>query len=556
MNFNPEPYDLLGGVGTWAEALGNFLGLVLLVAIVTSLAVQGVAGPRFVLKQMLRGLIDVVRISPRRTWALASLTIKEAIRRKALLIFVVFAVLFMFAGWFLDDPDARGDMQVKVYVSFVLTSITWLTVPVILLLSCWGIPEDIKARSLHTVVTKPVRRTEVVIGRILGFTTVATGILVLMSAVGYIWVKRQLPTNVDLTCRVPIYAAYDPAVDAVEEGTVVDQETLKNAGFYFIDQNGNAKATGINTGDIVEFWSYIQGATNARAVWQFKDFGPQYLNEKGQLKLETRFLSFRSHKGRIKTKLLCQLNFTDKSTGKPVALPAFEVDEFTNNIFVLDREINYYDTESGESKTVDLIDDLVDDGTLRIVAQALDTGQYLGMAKSSLFIRLPDQSFAVGYSKAVAGIWLMLSLIVMLGVTASCFVKGPVATFLTLSLLIMGQGFRDFMLRLTSDQVLGGGPAEAWYRILKHMNPMQEMPNTVGSQIIGAIDSFLLNILWIAQHIVPNFESFKLSNYVANGFDVPWAAGMLPSVAMTCAYVIPCLLIGYYSLSLRELEAK
>jgi hypothetical protein len=47
-----------------------------------------------------------------------------------------------------------------------------------------------------------------------------------------------------------------------------------------------------------------------------------------------------------------------------------------------------------------------------------------------------------------------------------------------------------------------------------------------------------------------------MSPYVANGFDVPWSAALLPSLAMTLAYLLPCLLIGYYSLTLRELESK
>lgn len=555
MNFNPEPFDLLGGAADWAAAIGSFVGLVLLVSIVTALAVHGVAGPVYVFNRIKAGFVDACGVSPRRTWALASLTIKEAVRRKALMVFVVFAVLFMFAGWFLDDPSEHSDMQVKVYVSFVLTSITWLTVPVILLISCWGIPEDIKARSIHTVVTKPTRRIEIVIGRMLGFATVATGILVMMAVVGWFWTIRQLPDDVDLVCRVPVYVEQSLASDP---NAPLDEAALKVSGFSFKDREGNLKPTGINTGDVVEFISYIEGATKARAIWQFKKFGTQYLNDKGQLRLETRFQSFRSHKGKIATQLLCQLNFTDKSTGKPVGLPAFEVAEFTQNVFELDRTITYFDADSGESKQVDLIDDLVDnDGTLRIEALAIDSGQYLGMAKSSLFIRLPDRPFAAGYFKAIFGIWLMLVLIVMLGVTASCFVKGPVATFLTLSLLIMGQGFREFMLRLTGEEkMIGGGAAESWYRLLTHMNPKQELPDTLGTDVIESIDTFLLNLLWIVKHIVPNFGNFKLSTYVANGFDVPWSAGMLPGVAMTCAYVIPCLVIGYYSLSLRELEAK
>src|SRR5437868_12484313 len=46
--------------------------------------------------------VDLVYISPRRVWALARLAIQEAIRRRVWVALVAFAVILMFAGWFLD----------------------------------------------------------------------------------------------------------------------------------------------------------------------------------------------------------------------------------------------------------------------------------------------------------------------------------------------------------------------------------------------------------------------------------------------------------------------
>src|SRR5690606_16757599 len=120
-------------------------------------------GPGAVLRQVWDGLRDLSDLSVRRVWALAMLTFREAVRRKALLVFVVFAVLFMFASWFLASEGEKADIQVERYVAFVFKTISWLVMPVVLLLACWGIPEDIKARSLHTVVTKPARRLEIVL---------------------------------------------------------------------------------------------------------------------------------------------------------------------------------------------------------------------------------------------------------------------------------------------------------------------------------------------------------------------------------------------------------
>ena len=198
MTFDPIPYQLLptdGDVGAllhWAIVVFSCLGIVLVISMLTSLGVWGVAGVGSVGRQLSEGLADTFGLSLRRTWALARLTFIEAIRRKSLLVFVVFALLFMFAGWFLSDTNPRADLQVKVYVSFVLTVISWLILPVMLLLSCWSLPEDIKSRTLHTVVTKPARKNEIVLGRMLGFVLIGTVIVSIMGGVGYIWINRQL----------------------------------------------------------------------------------------------------------------------------------------------------------------------------------------------------------------------------------------------------------------------------------------------------------------------------------------------------------------------------
>jgi len=525
MGFNPTPYNVPFALGHWALAVAVFLVVALLAALVISLMTRGMSGPSRVIGRLRDGFVDMTSLSGRRIGALAMLTFKEAIRRKALMVFVVFAILFMFAGWFLSDTTARMDLQVKVYVSFVLTAVAWLTLPVVLLLSCWGIPEDIRLRSWHTVVTKPVHRSEVVIGRILGFVGIGTLVLAVMGIVGYVWIKRQVPPDA-LICRVPVYGK-----------------------MHFTDRSGNAKDSagnaikGINVGDIWEFRGYIEGATKSSAVWEFDVGAPT-----DALTLESRFEAFRTHKGYVDRRLLCRILIQKDDLRVPVK--TYELAEFTQNVTTIPRKLTH------EDKTYDLFDDLVTDGKLQIAVQCLDSGQYIGMAQSDLFIRLPDRSFASGFFKAVFGIWLMSVLVITLGVTASCFVKGPVATLLTFSLLIVGQGFREFMMKMVAGRELLRGPIESWYRLFTHMNQMTALPDSVLTSTITTVDQFFLNALWVVQNIVPNFAPYRMSPYVANGFDVPWSAAVLPSVMITLGYLIPCLLIGYYSLTLRELEAK
>ncbi|MDO4558798.1 MAG: hypothetical protein Q4C47_07525, partial [Planctomycetia bacterium] len=135
------------------------------------------------------GIVDLCRTSPRRTFAMAGLAIREAIRKRTLVAFAVFVVLLLFAGWFLDPQNPEPAKQ---YLTFVLQTTSYLVLILVLFLSAFSLPQDLKSRTLHTVVTKPVRPGEIVIGRILGFTVVGTGMLLILALVSYVFVVRGL----------------------------------------------------------------------------------------------------------------------------------------------------------------------------------------------------------------------------------------------------------------------------------------------------------------------------------------------------------------------------
>jgi len=237
---------------------------------------------------------------------------------------------------------------------------------------------------------------------------------------------------------------------------------------------------------------------------------------------------------------------------------AFQITEFRENIIHIDPEITYNDPENKTQITKNLYRDLVNkQGELRIEVVCLDHGQYLGMARPDLFIKQADNSFLFGYTKAVIGVWLMLSLVIILGVTASCFLKGPIAMLLTFVMLIVGQGFREFLDKIVAGQVLGGGTLESIVRMVQHINLTDTLPDRPFYNVIKGIDRFFTEyVLYALRDMVPDFRHFQMAPYVANGYDVPWSQSLLPSIAMVAAYLLPCLVIGYYSLSLRELEHK
>src|SRR5690606_16887290 len=107
------------------------------------------------------------------------------------------------------------------------------------------------------------------------------------------------------------------------------------------------------------------------------------------------------------------------------------------NVTDVDPQMTYFDPADKKLKTVNLFEDVAVDGHLNVEVACIDQQQYMGMARPDLFIRQPDKAFASGYWKAVFAIWLMMVLIIVMGVTASTFVKGPVATLLTFTLIVV-----------------------------------------------------------------------------------------------------------------------
>lgn len=766
MDFNPVPFDFVGGLSQWLKLVGLLIAGSIVLSLVLSIARNGAGGIKLFVNGLMSYLDDLGSLSPRRILAIGNLTWKEAVRRKALLIFVVFAVLLMFAGWFISDANDRAELQVNVHITFVLRTIAWLILPAVIFLSCWGIPEDIRLRSMHTVVTKPARRLEIVLGRMLGFGSVTILVLVVMGVIGYVWIQRQIPESVRdrLTCRVPVF------------GTL-----------FFLDAEGQPARTGINVGDTWMYRSFIQGNSRARAVWIFRDISPNTVGD--QLVLESRFEAFRTIKGTEKSvregleaqytivrnpreeafgglalgaairdvaealregqfrnaadelievaakirnspndipeqdyiglaggslqaavvlqatddsfaplsRLFTELQEATQVLASPVTaagntvydniatkceavaeylrthaddlqenlprlevpLPSFGVSEFHegDNVLTVNRKVEFsadYETlarflakkieqwnldgklvegdslstslmqtmtegetisvlnaellitvlqeqlqngslqiqdgklavadgrrwfafvdslvrrellvsqdSEGWLLTLDLFEDLTTRDTsnkqnMRIEAACLNDQMYLGMARPDLFIRLPDRSFAVGYSKAILTTGLMLLLVVVMGVTASCIVKGPVSVFFTLTIFIVGQFFHDFLQRIISGSEQGLGFVESATLIWQHRNPSVGIDASEATQsLVRNVDSGFTGLLAIVSNIIPNFGIFSSAAlHVEKGFDVPLDSSVWPSLAIFLAFMIPCVLLAGAFLKFRELESK
>ncbi len=576
-----EWYD--GALYLWLAVVSLMVLATLLVGWIAAMLRRGpVAGAQSVDRTLSDIVVELMRISPFRVLALTWLAVKEAIRRRIVAAFAVFLVILLFAGWFLDPGSVNPS---RLYLDFVLTTTSYLVLLLALFLSVFSLPADLRSKTLHTVVTKPVRSSEIVLGRMLGFTAFGTLLLAVMALISYVFVVRGLahahtldPKAVEEARLVageddPEFLVQTSKVHnhrhmvVIESDGTASLETenghwheieARDDGSYaigpqegalvarvpvygklrFLDRQGRPDEKGINVGDEWTYRSNIEGATSCAAIWTFEGVTPErYPNG---IPVEMTLAVFRTHKGDIEKGILGSLAVRNPETGLTKEVTLFTAKEFEIDNHFIPLEV----------KGASLFDDLVADGKTEIILKCLMPAQFFGVAQADLYIRARDAWFELNFLKGYAGIWLQMVLVIGLGVTFSTFLSGPVAMIATAGALV-GGFFSGFMYRLATGQTYGGGPVESLIRLVTQMNVITELEASPRTTAAKMIDVLLSGPLWAMSKILPPFPEFSCSKYVAYGFDFSWQM-MAANAFWALGFLIPVFVAGYLFLKTRE----
>lgn len=391
---NILPFEKWIGPATtqWLTSVGMLLGVALLVGFLFCLLRYGFRGvfTPFI-RAIGRAIQNLTHVSIGRIWAIARLTIKESIRRRVLLVFVLFMVVLLVAGLFLD-PGAED--PAKLYLTFVLGATTVLVLLLALFLSAFSLPTDFKNKTIYSVVTKPVRSSELVFGRIIGVGLIGTFTLLFMGLASYFFVTFGLRHDHILTEKEDLAAVSIEAGDNADDpkrvvfrgetrlnnghkhpvtvyadgrisvGTVnghthavtaqkvgdqtrytvqIEQGTLQArvpvyGELSFRAKDGLDTDRGINVGDEWEYRSFIGGSTKLSddaneeaAVFSFENLKAEKFPKEvfiHGLPVEMTLGVFRTHKGDIEQRVTSSLAVRNPKTGLKVEVMTFSTEEF------------------------------------------------------------------------------------------------------------------------------------------------------------------------------------------------------------------------------------
>jgi ABC-type transport system involved in multi-copper enzyme maturation permease subunit len=123
-------------------------------------------------------------------WTIARNTVGEAIRKKILIAFILLGLLLIVVSLLFGYFSPREQLVIVKSVSFFAIWFFGILITVILCVQM--IPTEVERRTLYTILCKPVRRSEFLIGKFLGAALTVLIATALMGFVFFVVVLAQM----------------------------------------------------------------------------------------------------------------------------------------------------------------------------------------------------------------------------------------------------------------------------------------------------------------------------------------------------------------------------
>ena len=212
-------------------------------------------------------------------WAVAINTIKQALRIKVAVVFTILLIVLLPVLGFTATGDETLKGRLQTFVSYALSLTSFLLCLLTIIVSIYTVTSDIEQRQIYTVITKPIRRYQLMLGKLLGVIALDVMLLCLFSAIIYtitIYTPKFTKASEEelieanngfFTARASLNV---PEVDVTKE--VTDR-------YMELDRKGELPANVHSDEIIAQLTQQAQLAKRAASVgqpllWEFKNVEP------------------------------------------------------------------------------------------------------------------------------------------------------------------------------------------------------------------------------------------------------------------------------------------
>jgi hypothetical protein len=118
-------------------------------------------------------------------WAVAKNTVRQALRMKIAIIFIILLLVLLPVLGLTATGDGTLQGRLQTFISYGLSLTSLLLCLLTIIVSTYTVTSDIEQRQIYTVATKPIRRHEFILGKLLGVIVLDVALLTLFSGIVY-----------------------------------------------------------------------------------------------------------------------------------------------------------------------------------------------------------------------------------------------------------------------------------------------------------------------------------------------------------------------------------
>lgn len=140
--------------------------------------------------------------------AVAALTFLEAVRRKVFLIVIIVGAAIVSSAAFLPSVDASG--RLRLIEIWSIRTVTVFCSLGAIFLAGFSLPGDFEQRRIYTLVTKPIHKGTLFLGKFFGFVLLMAVFLAIMGVVTLVYLKVIASVSKDFP-EARVYPRHEPA---------------------------------------------------------------------------------------------------------------------------------------------------------------------------------------------------------------------------------------------------------------------------------------------------------------------------------------------------------
>ncbi len=447
-------------------------------------------------------------------FTIAVLMVRSAVRSRFLLVFFLSLVSVVGLLPFVIEHDGTAKMFTQVMMTYTLSVLTALLCGATVWLACGAISREVSECQLQVLMTKPVTRLQVWLGKWTGLAMINGTLLGSLGAGIYgmlIWHSGSLSPEQQHVLRSEILVARGVVREPVTDRTAAIERELQT----------RMKSEGSQKLDPVALRKAI-----AEAIRHREELVPPNRMRTWKIPLGSLAETVRDKPLHLRVKFQS-------------ADPNADQGEYKLHWVIGNKERGFWQSHrsmaTGVYQEIEIPPNYFDSkGEMYIEARNYNNMTLRFSLDDGLIVLYPESGFGVNYFKGLAVIYSWLLAIGALGLAASGFLSFAVATFLTITLLIV------FMSGGLLSEIIREGTVGA-------------VNHETGESSTRVFDPVIVPVFQILGGVVSMARGVAPINSLSSGEHITWTAFLTTFIRMVFFLGGSVAAVGIYVFSKREL---